>query len=150
MKILTRWMMLAFAVAVLFIATPPAMAEALPHRLVIQVDSNDSALMTLALNNITNVAEYYQRAGEEVQIELVAFGPGLHMLREDNSPVKERLRKLKATLPNLTLSACEHTLNGMKRNEGREIPLMAEAVPVPSGVVRLMHLQEQGWSYIRP
>jgi len=31
-----------------------------PHRVAIQVDQNDAALMNLALNNATNVIEYYR------------------------------------------------------------------------------------------
>ena len=45
-------------------------------------------MMTLALNNATNVEQYYKSLGEKVEIEVVTFGPGLHMLRDDTSPVK--------------------------------------------------------------
>lgn len=120
------------------------------HRVAIQIDSSDPAVMNLALNNIANIVGYYKGIGEEVQIELVAYGPGLHMFRADTSPVKERLATLKQVLPNLTLAACENTQNGMKRVEHKDIPLLPEVGVVPSGVVRLMQLQEQGWSYLRP
>src|ERR1700676_5318088 len=50
------------------------------HRLVLQVNTNDPAMMNLALNNATNVAQYYKDIGEKVAIEVVTFGPGLHML----------------------------------------------------------------------
>jgi len=50
----------------------------------------------------------------------------------------------------LSFSACENTLAGMSKREGKEVPLMKEAKSVPSGVVRLIELQEQGWSYLRP
>jgi intracellular sulfur oxidation DsrE/DsrF family protein len=38
----------------------------------------------------------------------------------------------------------------MEKKEGKELVLVSEAKQVPSGVVRLMELQEQGYSYIRP
>ncbi len=50
----------------------------------------------------------------------------------------------------LRFSACENTRAGMSKREGKEVPLLNEAKRVPSGVVRLIELQEQGWSYIRP
>ena len=50
--------------------------------------------MNLALNNAMNVVEYYKEAGENVKIEVVTFGPGLHMLREDTSPVKARIETM--------------------------------------------------------
>src|ERR1700704_6603135 len=68
-----------------------------PHRVAIQVDQNDPAVMNLALNNATNVIDYYRSKGQEVQVDLVTYGPGLHMLRDDTSPVKDRLKQLKDT-----------------------------------------------------
>src|SRR6202021_4312547 len=65
-----------------------------PHRLVVQVDVNDPAVMNLALNNVNNVAQYYSDLGQKIEIEVVAFGPGLHMLRDDTSPVKARIKSM--------------------------------------------------------
>jgi intracellular sulfur oxidation DsrE/DsrF family protein len=121
------------------------------HRVAIQVDQNDPAVMNLALNNAENAIEYYKGRGEDVQVEIVAFGPGLHMLREDSSPVKDRIKRLKeGTLPGLTLSACGNTQAKMEKSEGKPITVLPHATVLPSGVVRLMELQEQGWSYVRP
>jgi intracellular sulfur oxidation DsrE/DsrF family protein len=120
------------------------------HRLVVQVDVNDPAIMNLALNNVSNVARHYQELGQEVAIEVVAFGPGLHMLRDDTSPVKERIRSISETIPQLTFSACGNTRENMTKVEAKDIPLISQAKVVKAGVVRLMELQELGWSYLRP
>ena len=64
------------------------------HRLILQVNTNDPAMMNLALNNATNVTQYYKDLGEKVTIEIVTFGPGLHMLRDDTSPVKARIKAI--------------------------------------------------------
>ena len=120
------------------------------HRIAIHVDENDPERLAMVLNNLTNLAEYYEMKGESYEVELVAYGPGLHMLRDDTSTVKDRLKTLTKKIPALTLSACENTRQGMKKREGKEIPLISEAHSVPSGVIRLTELQEQGWSYIRP
>jgi uncharacterized protein len=110
--------------------------------------------MNLALNNAENVIEYYRGKGEDVDVEIVAYGPGLHMLRADTSPVKARVRQIaddKASFPaRIVFSACENTRQKMEKREGHPIPIVPQAVIVPSGVVRLMQLQEQGWSYLRP
>ena len=65
------------------------------HRLLIQVDQNDPALMNLALNNASNVVDYYRSKGESVAVDVVTYGPGLHMLRADTSPVQDRIRQMK-------------------------------------------------------
>jgi uncharacterized protein len=120
------------------------------HRLVLQVNTNDPAMMNLALNNATNVAQYYQDLGEEVTIEVVTFGPGLHMLRDDTSPVKARIKAITESMPEISFKACGNTQENMHKVENKEIPLIPEATVVKSGVVRVMELQERGWTYVKP
>ena len=122
------------------------------HRIAIQVDQNDPAVMNLALNNATNVIDYYRAKGQDVHIDLVTYGPGLHMLRDDTSPVKDRIKQLKdyAFPSTVQFSACGNTKENMEKKEGKPVNIVSEAVLVPSGVIHLMELQEKGWSYIRP
>jgi uncharacterized protein len=127
-------------------AAPAAAA----HRLALHVDHNDPAVMNMALGNAGNAADYFAGHGETLVIELVAYGPGLHMLRADTSPVKERLAETHQKLPQMVFSACNNTLQGMKRAEGKDIPLLPEARIVPAGIVRLIELQEQGFRYVKP
>jgi intracellular sulfur oxidation DsrE/DsrF family protein len=127
-------------------------ADAKSHRVSIQVDQNDPQVMNLALNNATNVIEYYRAKNEDVDVDIVTYGPGLHMLRDDTSPVKDRIKRLKelAFPGKIQFSACNNTKQGMEKAEGHAISVLSDATIVPSGVVRLMELQEQGWSYVRP
>ena len=120
------------------------------HRVAIQVSANDAATMNLALNNAKNVVDYYAEKGAKAQVEIVAYGPGLHMLRADTSPVISRIATFKDSMPTVSFSACNNTKKGMEKAEGKPVVLIPEAVIVPAGVVRLMERQEEGWSYIRP
>ena len=133
-------------------ATSAFAADTKPHRVAIQVNQNDPQVMNLALNNATNVLEYYRGRNEEVEIDIVTYGPGLHMLRADTSPVQDRLKRLKevAFPGKVQFSACNNTKQGMEKTEGKAISVVSDATIVPSGVVRIMELQEQGWSYVRP
>jgi intracellular sulfur oxidation DsrE/DsrF family protein len=121
-----------------------------PHRLILQVNSNEPAMMNLALNNATNVVQYYKDLGTNVKIDVVTFGPGLHMLRDDTSPVKARIKAISESTPSISFEACGNTRENMSRAESKEIPLISEAKIVKSGVVRVMELQEQGWTYVKP
>jgi intracellular sulfur oxidation DsrE/DsrF family protein len=127
-------------------------ADGKAHRIAIQVDQNDPQVMNLALNNATNVIEYYRARNEDVDVDIVTYGPGLHMLRADTSPVQDRIKRLKdmAFPGKIQFSACNNTKQGMEKTEGHAISILPDATIVPSGVVRLMELQEQGWSYVRP
>lgn len=120
------------------------------HRLILQVNSNEPAMMNLALNNATNVAQYYKDRGEKVTIEVVTFGPGLHMLRSDTSPVKARIETLALSTPEISYKACRNTQQNMQKAENKDVPLISQAQVVESGVVRVMELQEQGWTYVKP
>ncbi|WP_245509233.1 hypothetical protein [Bradyrhizobium zhanjiangense] len=121
-----------------------------PHRLILQVNSNEPAMMNLTLNNATNVAQYYRDLGEPVSIEVVTFGPGLHMLRDDTSPVKPRIEVLAMSHPEISFKACGNTQENMRKAENKDITVIPQATVVKSGVVRVMELQEQGWSYVKP
>ena len=123
------------------------------HRVALQVSVADPALMNLALSNVSNIAEAYAARGEAVAIELVAYGPGYAMLRADVSPVVGRIAEVRARLPFVVFSACQNARRGMAQAEGKsveQIPELPGVTDVPAGVVRLVTLQEQGWSYIRP
>jgi intracellular sulfur oxidation DsrE/DsrF family protein len=150
-----RGFLLRCASAVLIslaLASTGLAADGKSHRLAIQVDQNDPQVMNLALNNATNVIEYYRGRNEDVEVDIVTYGPGLHMLRADTSPVQDRIKQLKAmAFPSkIQFSACNNTKQGMEKTEGHAISILPDAAIVPSGVVRLMELQEQGWSYVRP
>jgi len=120
------------------------------HRLVLQVNSADPAMMTLALNNAGNVEQYYKDLGEKVEIEIVTFGQGLHMLRDDTSPVKDRIKAIADKTSSISFKACGNTEEKMGKAENKKIPLISQATVVKSGVVRIIELQEQGWTYVRP
>jgi len=132
-------------------ASKPSKAPAgAQHKVAIQVNQNDKAVMDLALNNAKNIAEYFKAKGETVAIELVAYGPGLHMLRSDTSPVKDRISVMSLENPNMTFAACGNTQANQAKAENKPVTLISEAKVTPSGVVRLMELQKQGYAYIRP
>jgi uncharacterized protein len=149
----TLFRSLLLAVAIGLCAAGGAQAQAgKPHRVVIQVDQNDPDVMNLALNNARNLLDFYRAKNEDVDIEIVAYGPGLHMLRDDTSPVKDRIKELAAvSFPSkIAFDACNNTKQGMERREGHPITIIPQATMVPAGVVRIMELEEQGYSYIKP
>jgi uncharacterized protein len=142
----------AMAIAPLFGRKAAAAAgdEKKQHKLAIHVDQNDPAVMRLALGNARNAHELYASMGDDVAIEIVCYSQGVHMLRDDTSPVKDDIRSTRAKVPQLAFSACGNTRRGMEKAEGKPIPIIEEAVVVPAGIVRLVELQEQGFKYVKP
>ena len=136
--------MSAFALAA---AAPVEQKE---HHLILQVNTNDPAAMNLALNNAVNVTQYYKEIGKSVKVQVVTFGPGLNMLRDDTSPVKARIETLALSTPEISYKACGNTQENMRKAENKDIPIISQAEVVKSGVIHIMQLQENGWSYVKP
>ena len=120
------------------------------HRMVVQVSRDDVEGMNLALGNLMASNRFFGSRGETFQAELVTFGPGITMLREDKSPVKDRIESARKAIPNLVLSMCGNAKAAAEDREGYLITPLPGVDVVASGVVRVMELQEQGWTYIRP
>jgi uncharacterized protein len=131
-------------------ARPALLPSTVQHKVAIHVDQNDKAVMELALNNAKNIGEHYRARGESAAIEIVAYGPGLHMLRKDTSPVKDRIAVMSLENPGLQFTACGNTQANQSKAENKPVVLVDEASVTPSGVVRLMELQQQGYAYLRP
>jgi len=141
------------AIFVALVLAPLAFAAANAaekHKLALQISDNDPDKMNAVLNVAANVSKYYSDKGEEVDIQIVAFNAGLHMLREDTSPVKPRLKSFRDGMPNVSFMACENTLESMARTEGKEPTLVDNAERVKAGVVTLIELGEKGWTIVRP
>jgi intracellular sulfur oxidation DsrE/DsrF family protein len=119
------------------------------HRVVVQVTQNDPAVMNMALNNVENLVNYFHDKGEKIEVEVVAYGAGLNMRRSDTSPVKDRLATL-AGNKSITFSGCGNTLSKQSASENKQISLVPEAHIVSAGIARVVELQEEGWTYVRP
>ncbi len=111
-------------------------------RVVIQVSDVEPAKWNLALNNARNIQTDVGAAN--VDIEIVAYGPGIGMLKSD-SVVGNRIDE--AGKAGVKVVACENTMRGQKLTQA---DMLSGIGYVPSGVVELMQRQQQGWAYIRP
>ena len=112
------------------------------NRVVIQVSDADPAKWNLALNNAKNIQT--DLGASNVDVEIVAYGPGIGMLKMD-SAVGGRVDE--ATAAGVKVVACENTMKGQKLVRA---DMLNSVSYVAAGVVELMARQQQGWAYIRP
>lgn len=135
--------LLIITILTLFMAQ--SFASDKPHKLVIQVSTDDPRTQKIALNNAVNLQKLY--GIDEVEIEIVAYGPGLGLLTPKN---KQAGRVQSLAMQDITFSACMNTMNKVKKKTGK-LPKLTEGVGhVQAGVARIMELQEQGYAYVRP
>jgi intracellular sulfur oxidation DsrE/DsrF family protein len=135
---------IAFAPAVSYAQSAPRQAaqKAERYQVVLQVSDADPAKWNLALNNARNVQEDLGK--DNVSIEIVAYGPGLGMLKAD-SKVAGRLAQ--ALDSSIGLMACENTMRNTKVTKA---DMYSGIHYVDAGVVHIMKRQREGWAYIRP
>jgi intracellular sulfur oxidation DsrE/DsrF family protein len=112
------------------------------QKLVIQMSDGDLAKWNLALNNAKNVQDDLGAAN--VDIEIVAYGPGIGMLKMD-SPASSRVGE--AIKAGIKVVACENTMRAQQLAKDDMHPAISYAT---AGVTEIMRLQQAGWSYIRP
>jgi len=112
------------------------------EKVVFQVSDNDPAKWNLALNNVRNVQA--DLGADQVEVELVVYGPGIGMLKAD-SPVAARVAE--ALDKKVAVVACQNTMKAQKLTEA---DMQSGISYVPAGVVELMQRQRQGWAYVRP
>lgn len=110
--------------------------------IVIQVSDNDPAKWNLALNNAKNLQDDVGAAN--VDIEIVAYGPGIGMLKLE-SPTGSRITD--AAKAGIKVTACENTMRGQKLTKD---DMLAGISYVPAGVTEIMKKQHEGWAYLRP
>lgn len=128
--------------ALAMLVSLPFAAQAADKHVVLQVSDNDEAKWNLALNNAKNL-QTALGAGN-VDIEIVAYGPGIGMLKAE-STVGNRV--LDAGTNGVKVIACENTMKAQKLGKDE---MLGGIGYVPSGVVEIMERQQQGWGYIRP
>ncbi len=115
------------------------------HHYVIQVSENDPARWTLAMNNAQNLLNYY--GPSEVQVVIVAYGPGLKMLFK-NSKMASRVQS--EAMEGVEFDACHNTMENMAKKLGHMPAINSSATVVPAGVVRIGELEGKGFAYIKP
>jgi intracellular sulfur oxidation DsrE/DsrF family protein len=124
------------------LALPATSLAADKSKLVIQVSENDPATWNLALNNAKNIQKDVGK--DNVELEIVAFGPGINMLKVE-SEVATRVNE--AVDSGVKVMACQNTMRSQKLNKE---DMNAKVGYVPSGVVEIMQRQQQGYAYLRP
>jgi intracellular sulfur oxidation DsrE/DsrF family protein len=134
----------ALLAAAISLAPSTALAQSAAgrHHVVIQVSDNDPAKWNLALNNARNVQ--VDLGMDNVDVEVVAYGPGLAMLRTE-SAVAQRIQS--ASSQGVGVIACENTMKNTKVDRAQ---ILGGVKFVDAGVVHIMKRQREGWGYVRP
>jgi len=141
MKIRTLLSLLTFLLLV------PGLSYAADRKMVIQVNSKDPVTQKMALNSAKNLKKMLGK--DAVDVEVVVYGPGLSLIKT-NSFSAEKITGLMADY-DIKVSVCNGALKAYaKRHGGHELEIIKGVSRVPTGALRILELQEQGYAYLRP
>ena len=141
------------AALMIAVAVPDARAQQAPlqdkpfaeHRIVLQLSDNDSRKQSLVLSVASNLMKHYDP--DKVAIEVVAFGPGIELLRPEN-PNRKMVESLVAQ--GARFDVCLNTVDTLERESGKRPEFIAAATPVQVGVAQILFLTENGYTLVRP
>lgn len=144
------WIMLCVITAPFLVAGKTMADEAskpfAEKRVVLQISDPNPFKQTLVLNVANNLINHY--GNEKVDVEVVAFGPGLRLLFADNA----NTGRIKSLIDNsaVRFSACSNTVAAMTKSRGSPPDLNPGAITVSAGVVRILDLVNEGYTLIKP
>ena len=115
------------------------------QKFVLQISDMDPSKQTLVLNVAGNILKAYGQ--DQVDIEIVAFGPGLRLLFKDNDN-SGRIDGLASS--GVRFFACQNTINNMSNTLGRAVQVNPQATVVPGGIVRIKQLVDAGYTLVKP
>ena len=141
------------AVALLAAALPCSRAQQVPlqdkpfaeHKIVLQLSDNDVRKQNLVISVANNLLKFYDP--DKVAIEVVAFGPGIELLRTE-SPARKQVESLIAQ--GVRFDVCLNTVDTIERETGRRPEIIPGATPVQVGVGQILFLSENGYTLVRP
>lgn len=147
MIIKARWLWLVMMVGALLAL--PATADEKPfaeHKVVLQISDKDPFKQTLVLNVANNIVKAY--GADNVDIQVVAFGPGIPLLFANNDH-KSRIQSLVDTA-DVKFHACKNTIANIERKRGKRPEINSLASTDSAGVTRILALRKEGYELIKP
>jgi intracellular sulfur oxidation DsrE/DsrF family protein len=143
-----------FVVLMTMAASPAARAQQAPplqdkpfaeHKIALQLSDNDVKKQALVISVAYNLLKAYDP--DKVAIEVVAFGPGIDLLRAESAN-----RKLVESLiaQGVRFDVCLNTVDTLERETGKRPDIIPAATPVQVGVGQILHLTENGYTLVRP
>lgn len=153
MKGVSNFLRLWAAALLIAIAAPAARAQHLAlqdkpfaeHKVVLQLSENDPKKQGLVISVANNLLKAYDP--DKIAIEVVAFGPGIDLLRPEN-PDRKRVESLVAQ--GVRFDICLNTVDTIERDTGKRPEFIAAATPVQVGVAQILFLTENGYTLVKP
>ena len=115
------------------------------HKVVLQLSDGDPRKQALVLSVANNLLKAYDP--DKVAIEVVAFGPGIDLLRAGS----DRRKQVESLIAQgVRFDVCLNTVDTIERETGKRPDIIPSATPVQVGVGQILFLTENGYTLVRP
>ena len=115
------------------------------HKIVLQLSDIDPGKQRLVISVANNLMKFYDP--DKVAVEIVAFGPGIDLLRPEN-PNRKAVESLVAQ--GARVDICLNTVDTLERESGKRPEFLTAATPVQVGVAQILFLTENGYTLVKP
>lgn len=115
------------------------------HFLALQLSDSDPRRERLVLSVASNMLKHY--GPDQIDIEVVTFGPGIDLLRDTN---EHRALVDSLVTQGVRFDVCGNTLDTIERTTGTRPKLNPHAIEIETGVAQLLTLSERGYTIVRP
>jgi intracellular sulfur oxidation DsrE/DsrF family protein len=143
------WLFCLFTLSVQAGEAPPEISGDKPFaevRVVLQLSEGGTEYQSRVLSVANNLIKHYG-GPDFVDIEIVAFGPGIALLYADNKNL-ERISSLGTN--GVRFVGCMNTMDTIERTTGERPKLNSMTIPVQTGVAHLVERAKQGFVVVRP
>ena len=118
------------------------------QKVVYHVNYDNAKRQSGAMRNIQN---HINAVGaENLDLRIIMHGKGVSLLMKANSDANFESKVINLKGQKVAFKVCKNTLRGKKIDYKSDLFDVDESDIVPSGVAELAHLQDKGFSYIRP
>ncbi|HUW49706.1 MAG TPA: hypothetical protein VMV75_01685 [Sulfuricella sp.] len=119
-----------------------------PQKIIVHIGSSNPVRLKTALDETENLLDSYRRSSRQLQVEVVANGGGVDLLRAGASPYARRIALMQEKYPDLDFIACGQTIKKLQE-KGVDVQLLPKVGVATSAIDQITKRLKQDWVYIK-
>lgn len=118
-------------------------------RVLLHLTTDNPTRLQVVLDEAEALLEQRSRNNQPVQMQILANGKGLNLLRADTSAYSQRIKAMQERYKNLVFVACGTAIRRLQEEKKLNVQLLPDIDVAPSALGEVMQKQSQGWTYIK-
>ena len=119
------------------------------RKIILHVTTGDIYAVKGALDEAEQLLASYREAGTPMKLDIVTYKEGINMLRVGVSPYIDRIDDIVESNDNVSLYACQRSIQKAEKKEGKQLVMMKKAVTDKTAQELISERLQKGWIYIK-